>query len=430
MNCRVFRKHYTELLDADGGARRDELARHREACAACGRFYDEIAQTLSALEPSHEVAASHRFKERVMKSIVDLDSNKRPCHASGMGWWKPASAVGALAVIVLALCLGVLVHTTSTYSLAQTVDANQAVRSFHIKNGLGGQMAEAWAEFDEWGQPVQLRMDFAKTEDGPKIVTWEDGKASVLFLRKRSYLTLYSPDQLQRMNRGLAVFNPRAIVDDLYEKEANDELTINVENSPTPGGAIVFTVVTTDHPNVRRVFEIDSATKLLQKIENYRVGDGEDVLMGSLVYSGYNEPIDPDVFDLKIPDDVIRIDRTTQEVGLVQGDLSDKEIAIKVAREFFEAMIAKDWAKAGKIYSGVPADWMEKKFSGGTVASTVRIVSIGEPTPHFMPGVGDFQVPCTVEIEKDGVKSVREFPRVAIRALSDQPGRWNIHGGL
>jgi hypothetical protein len=60
----------------------------------------------------------------------------------------------------------------------------------------------------------------------------------------------------------------------------------------------------------------------------------------------------------------------------------------------------------------------------------VRIVSIGAPTPHPTPGVGGFMVPCQLEVEKDGVKSIYEPYGPGVRPVYNRPERWNIHGGV
>ena len=55
-------------------------------------------------------------------------------------------------------------------------------------------------------------------------------------------------------------------------------------------------------------------------------------------------------------------DQINPIVGLEKGDLTDEEIAAKVAREFFEAVIAADYRKAGLLYEGIPAEKMKETF--------------------------------------------------------------------
>ncbi len=172
----------------------------------------------------------------------------------------------------------------------------------------------------------------------------------------------------------------------------------------------------------------DQATKLATKAEQYRLTpNGDYELLGWTEFHGYNQPIDPAMFTLDdVPADVMRIDQTTQEVGLEQGDLSDKEIAVQVVREFYEAVIARDYAKAGRLLEGAPAAMMEDLFKDLKI---VRVVSIGEPQPHPTPGVGGYMVPCQLEVETNGVRSIYKPYGPGGRPVYNQPNRWTIHGG-
>jgi hypothetical protein len=131
-----------------------------------------------------------------------------------------------------------------------------------------------------------------------------------------------------------------------------------------------------------------------------------------------------------LPADVYRVDQVAQDVGLPQGNMTDEEAVVACVREFWEAVKARDYEKAGMMFGGIPAPKMQEWFGGMKI---VRVVSIGEPTPHPIPGVGGFTVPCAVEFENpDGSTFMKEFPRIAVRPVDQEnnPDRWNIHGGI
>jgi len=108
---------------------------------------------------------------------------------------------------------------------------------------------------------------------------------------------------------------------------------------------------------------VNPATKLVTTIKFYQIKDGEYQYQSKVELDGYNQPIDAKVFTLdEVPADVIRIDQTTQEVGLEKGNLTDEEAATEVVRQFFEALIAKDYARAGQLLEGAPADLIQKQF--------------------------------------------------------------------
>ena len=99
-------------------------------------------------------------------------------------------------------------------------------------------------------------------------------------------------------------------------------------------------------------------------------------------------------------------------------------------RQFFEALIAGNYEKAGQLYCGVPAEKLRNSPLGKI--RFLRIVSLDKPTPHPVSEIGGLRVPCKIEVEKDGVKSVWEpygpFVRTTHRQMENP--RWEIHGGL
>jgi hypothetical protein len=114
----------------------------------------------------------------------------------------------------------------------------------------------------------------------------------------------------------------------------------------------------------------------------------------------------------------MRIDQTTQEVGLLQGDLSNDQIALEVVRQFFEALIVRNYGKAGGLLEGIPADRMQQGFGHMKV---LRIISIGPVAPHPKPETKGVIVLCTVEIEKNGKVSEWKLAGAAWGSASVQP---------
>ena len=121
--------------------------------------------------------------------------------------------------------------------------------------------------------------------------------------------------------------------------------------------------------------------------------------------------------------------------------MTDAEAAAAVLRQYLEALIAKDYATAGRLYNGKPADelrqWVEEQLQ----IRYLRVVSIGEPEPKRELGPRVFQVPFAVELEKDGAKEIAGPPvksgpgpatqrKVTIRPVVGKPDRWVIGGDL
>ena len=342
--------------------------------------------------------------------------------------WKPSFALGLAAVFAILIAAFLVFKSPApVYALEQTIEANRSLRSIHMKMTPEkfGSVGEIWARFDENGELENMRMNFPDTEDGPKDVVWENGKAEVWFKAKGSVLVVKEPRLLERMKTSYGDFDPKRIVEGLYRSRADNRVRVDVAEPQTRGGAITLTVTVEGVPQRQDVYTVDILTKLLQRRDVYRLHDGNFELDGSTEYLEYNEPIEPAVFTLEAPATAMRVDQTSQEVGLEQGDLSDNDIAVKVVRVFFEALIAKDYANAGQLIGGMPASKVEEVFGQLAVAS---IISIGEPTP-YEPNQS-LRVPCKIEVQRAGETSVFEPEGPFVRQVYQQPGRWIIIGGI
>jgi len=369
---------------------------------------------------------------------------KRPLNIRNIVMKSPITKLAAAAVIIIAVTLGLTTildkSISPAYAIEQTIQASHTVRYLHIRDFMAGldEPKEFWLEFDEQGNAKNIRAympEWESPSDGAKVVVWREGKAEVWFKKKKSLVTIKEKRFADEMTKVVQLFDPKLVLQRFREMEETDLVKIEIDEPLKKSEPV--TVTSTNSPEVKKlgykvdrtVIFIDQATKLVMSIEHYRRAEnGNYELLGWTEFYDYNQQIEPAMFVLDdVPSDVMRVDWTTQEIGLEQAGLSDKEIAVKVVREFYEALIAKDYAKAGQIYSGVPAAKMQERWQNINV---LRIVSISEPIPHPYPGVGGFQVHCEIEIEKDGVKSILKPYGPGVRPVHGQPERWNIHGGV
>lgn len=342
-------------------------------------------------------------------------------------WTKLATAAAIIAVVsVLAVSV---FHGSArpAYAIEQTLEANRGLRSIHIRiEPAGTGLKEAWAQFNDNGELARMRLDMPKTEDGPKVIVWQADKAEVWMKAKNIAVVVREPMTIAQIVKMLELFDPKVAMDALYRSQAEGRVKIEATGPASAGSPITLVVNPVGSPERKEIYYVDPSSKLVQRIEKWRQQNGQYAIESRWDYLEYNQPADPNVFVLNLPEGVTRIDQTTQEVGLAKGDLSDEQIAVKVARDFFEALIAKDYAKAGQLFSGMPAAKTEDVFRE---VRFLRIVSIGAAEPHPMPETRGLVVPCQIEIEKQGVKLVHEF-RPGIRAVYKQPDRWTIFGGI
>ena len=362
----------------------------------------------------------HIFREYIMKSQI--------------------TKLAAAAVIIIGVLVSINLWNKSiptAYALTHTIEANHTVRYLHIKDFKVGEdePKKFWLEFEANGEVRNVRMDFpewASGGDGPKVVVWKENKAQVWFKRKNGLLTVRDKSVAESMLKLVEELDPRLAVERLHEREVQGKVKIEITEPSDKSEPIVVTVTylpESSTPGRRGVLFVDQATKLVTAIELYRLKEGEYEYHSLIEFYDYNQTIDAKMFTLndEVPADVMRVDQTTQEVGLAQGNLSDEEVAVEVARQFFEAMIAADYTRAGKLLEGIPADTMQQMFGH---IKFLRIISIGPAGPHPNPGTRGLVVPSTVEIEKDGQISEWKLKRFGVRQVFNQPGRWTIFGGI
>ncbi|MBC8468475.1 MAG: hypothetical protein H8D56_03295 [Planctomycetes bacterium] len=337
-------------------------------------------------------------------------------------------AVAAVIIIAVAISVNILDKSvTPAYAIEQTIEANRGLWFIHLKcePSTNGHVDEIWAQFDDNRQLTNLRMNYLNSMDGPKDVVWHEGKAEIWFKARKRIVVLGEEDIPAQM-KSYKSFDPKRIVEELYQAQDSENVQIKIQESSAEGEPIIITMTQKDSPDLRTVYKVDPETKLLQQSESYKLKEGEYKFVGRIRYLDYNNPADLEIFVLKPPADVFRVD-PTQEIGLAKGELSDDEIAVEVVRQFFQALIAEDYTKAGRLFGDgvISADQMQQML-GHT--KFLRIVSIEPAGPNPNLAKKGLVVPCTVEIEKDGQIHQWKLDQLRVWQVDNQPGRWTMRG--
>jgi len=350
---------------------------------------------------------------------------------------RTMTKLAAAAAIIVAAVLAITFlqkSATPAYALEQTIKAVQGIRYIHTKyfDASYDEVAkQTWIEFDNKGEPKNVRIYWSKPfSTSPTIVVWSKYKTQVWHPQKNRLFILNDELYTQRIHIMAEKSDPRKGVQKLYDRASKGEVKIEVEEQDSKEDPIIVTGTTVSEKPKRFVIYVDQATKLITSEEWYVFEDGEYEYQGVMEYHDYNVPIDANMFRLEdeIPVDAQRIDARTQDIGLAQGNLTDKEIAVEVVRELLQALIAKDYAKAGQICGGLTANEIQ---NGWGKLNVVRIVSIGEPGPPSKPSkvFPKMQsVAYTIESEKNGKKITQERC-IAVKRVLGRRDRWIIHGG-
>ncbi|MGW8257545.1 MAG: M56 family metallopeptidase, partial [Thermoguttaceae bacterium] len=368
-------------------------------------------------------------KERNMETRINVRS-KVFLFASSLVILFAISTVGGLRLAQAQSTAG---HGTATSKLI----------TYHAKLTPPVRMSEVWVQVNPDGTPVRGRVDQPETEDGSKVIFYSEGRVAVWFKDKKGFSISPEKDALKRVKGFLLnLCDPKQAFEQLKAREKAGQVNIEIKNATTRKGLVRLIVTPKDTTDQREIYEVDPTTKLCERITYYSRQGAQ--WKQTKIAEILRKPISPKVFDPDLPEDVSVSDEINNPPGLlVQGTLTKEEIATKVARGFFEALIAKDYKKAGLIYCGIPA----KRIKAGLGRLHIeRIVDIEKPQTGVHPDPSTFAVLVKVECgpkewvqdyspqvrltdNKTAIKEVREFFEALVQA-DEKKARKMLDEGL
>ena len=335
-----------------------------------------------------------------------------------------AAAATALAASLI-LYVSLLSSSSAAYALEPTVQANNHVTSYHAKITPAAELGEVWVQLKPDGTPLRARWDLQSPDDGAKVVIFSEGKAEIWFKDKKTHSFIVDTNGFTMVMKERSIFDPKHAFEELQAAKAQGRVQVETKEPTNEDEPIILTATPAGSSDRRDVYEIDPVTKLVKRVKHYRYkGFFRWAEVGLVEYLDYNKEIDPKVFQLDLPKDVTTVDQINRKPGLVKGQLTREQIATKVAREFFEALIAADYEKAGLMCAGMPAAKTKEVFGR---FKFFRIVETGRAT--IDPERRALVVPIKVEWEGKERKEVRQFSP-AVRPVAGQPDRWEICGGI
>lgn len=408
------------------------------------------AENIESLVKKLRYKASATTHDRVLGNVLqalDKPEKRRPA-VTGPNIWriimkskmtKCATAAVIAAVVVLSIIF-LDKSVTPVYAIEQTIDAGRDISHLHFKYFRPSQneaAKEAWLEYDAAGQIKNVRVNWYSWGEQDMVMVWKRDKAQ-MWLKKEKTLKFFE-DELYTAKILFFVqsYDPTRAVENLHKLREKGDVEIKIDEPSNRTDPIVITATYKPNtfllegpmPQMREILFVDQATKLVRAIEIYELKEGEYIDRGVWRYHEYDRPFNAGIFNLEdeVPADVKHLDLMVLDVGLEQGDLTKEEIALKVAREFFKAWIAKDYARAIRIHGYEDPDQkaeMQKKFEKLNV---VRIISIGEPFPPPPDrSRGCLGIPCTLEVEKDGEVVEWQLDDLFVGRVRGYPNRWRI----
>jgi hypothetical protein len=431
MNCATCRDNLVAcaegLLDREEGLQFDA---HLEACADCRAEYEAITRLQKRLVARGQAASAVRIVEPVMRRVRrELFRPERETIMSKLLKYRWGFGLGAAAAVTVVIVAIVVTMTPRAFGIEQVIEAYNKIRFLHVKTYPGSQQTpnEFWIKVDEQGQVEKARYYLPETEDGAKLITWTPEKAEIWFKNKHSFLILQTKRIAPWMQSLLEQSQPQLFMKGLLEGQKAGKVDLRIE----PAQDDTLVIVATNRNRQKQVILIDKKTDLMTSQAWYHLDGTNEVLRIRTEFCDYNVPIDEKMFSLQneLPKDVTVADQLNQVIGVPQGNMTDEQAATETVRQFFQALMDKDYKKAGLIYCGQLEDHTRAEFGGVTLA---RIVSVGPPIAQTNWAKHGFKVPCTLEIiQSDGQKSTCT-PSPYVRPGDDEarPDRWNITGGV
>ena len=382
-------------------------------------------------------------KERILAdaaSALDKAVSAKALKAR-MSLWRTImnsriTKLAAAAVIIVVAVVSISVFNKSmpiAFGIEQVIAASGNIRFLHVKQFWANRQEpdEFWIKSDEQGRVAKARYYLPVTEDGVKLITWTPERAEIWFKSKNGFLICQTKQVEDWMQKILEQCQPKLVMKKLLEEEKAGKANVDIQKPQENQKPAVIVATYKTEPK-KEVYYIDQPTDLIARRDCYRIEDKREVLISKTEFSDYNVPIDEKMFSLEgeVPKDVSIVNQLTQLIGIPQGNMTDEQAAAETVRQFFQALIDKDYKKAGSIYSGVSEEKAKEIFSRLNVTA---IISIGSPTPHPETGPHSFRVPCEVEITTpDGKKTPWKPYGPFVRRGDDElhPDRWIIHGGI
>ena len=449
MNCRSFRKRQADLFDVrpDPAAIADLLA-HAAECSKCARDLSEARAVMARIAPDQRLHASSQIKERIMKSVTELDAMKsaaRTVTDRRPRYYGKLVRVGALAAILLA---GIIVAGRFTSrpspaftTLAQAAEFVKGARTMHISARMRTIPndnfdcidpnaplipVEMWKEF---GNPPKVRVE----KEGRQIVA--DGKATTLLIQSGVGALAAKFDGLAE--GCFSSLAPLLHADTLFERESkatedpDSDVRITTKTGADGREKTILTIsakaqgdfsesdylknkTIMESDNIR-VYTFDSETSRCEGMQVYVRTEHGNVLVFETTGIEYDIPLDPSLFRLDVPKSAVWSNEPSGTVAAKDNSWMQPD---EVAREFFESLGRSDWQKAKELGAAwIDSPKAREEFGG------LKIISIGKP---FKSGLypGRF-VPYEIRFKSGEVKK----HNLAVR--NDTPDhQWMYDGGF
>jgi len=406
--------------------------------------YNQTLQSFMQAVDEHYDQESSNMKANVWRTIM--------C--------KPITKLSVVAVVIVAVCASIPLFdhgSSAVYAIDQTIAAIQTIRTLHMRvtgdeNGLEkNDYVEAWIKYDDTGRMTNFRLHVFRgiQEEGgddPIYGVWNNG---VEKMWKPDENNVFIHNKVEARLQGfLNRYDPKFMQQKLHDALQNKEQYDVTIDEPVHEDFIYVEVL--DHINNTRLgLLVDPETKLVTHLDEYDLNEQGEELNMRVEFLAYNQPIDPELFELnEMPDDVRIRDKTHEPIGRKKVE-ANRQLAERVAqldidqadRAAVESLFGKPlkYVWSGQTFSedqlrgnyilNYPCDFsvwmrddriMEIRFGRYSEYAYAPGVAIGASIPEVLAVLGD---PVATVVGQDN----EHRDRVLYRDIEGRPGHCYYH---
>jgi outer membrane lipoprotein-sorting protein len=422
MTCRETQKRLVDLFDCVPPEKLGEIEAHLAACDRCAREYAAIQKAAGLLQPQFRIQPSPDFKERVMNELMQVKLTPNPWR------WVLRLAVAGAAVVLVILLFAQSGQSPALNLMAQSAQAMSNLQSVHITARMRTTPRDNFELIDpnaDW-VPLEIWKQFGDTPkwrvEKPGRVAVMDGTSSHMLMRPNMVVeggtrpgflswvsALLETDKI--MENELVSARARLSSARLAEQNGHYVLAVQrvAQGDFRNDWLLNKTVSSSNHT---RVYRFDVASKRLESMQLALNTKAGDVPVFEITGITYDESLDPKLFTLDLPQNVIRVVPAEQMPSARALPQSPKD----AADMFFDALSRQDTDELLAVY---PASAAPPWVKGIT---SLQVVSLGEAFQSGQyPG---WFVPYEIQINGETKKH-----NLAVR--NDNPAhRWVFDGGF
>ena len=232
------------------------------------------------------------------------------------------------AILAISIALAVCLYQSPVYSIEQSIKAYSSIRWLHVKESrmIGEEKwdSEAWIECDVNGKPYRFRHHAYQCtvgNTGGPVTTVHDGQGTDVWWNKSKYCIRISDEvdlrAIDCLDVDITETDPKLLFERWLQQQEHGEIDLAIVEPSRKQDPIVVTGITVDS---KTVLTIHPTTRLVEKMEIFqRYPDREDRLSQTIEFFDYNQAIDSGIFNLRdeLPEDVVYVDQSDKEIGLV-----------------------------------------------------------------------------------------------------------------